>query len=74
MDDEAKYGKELYKIGFAEAVNKGILSDYQVIILSVFEDGISKILIDDDQRVISKETGLDIKNAAKIIGCNKAIK
>lgn len=30
MDDEALYGKEIYRIGFGEAVERDLLSDYKV--------------------------------------------
>ena len=31
MDDSQKYGEELYRLGFSEAVQKDLLSDYKVI-------------------------------------------
>jgi hypothetical protein len=35
MDDKSLYGEEFYHIGFGKAVNKGLLSDYKVLILTV---------------------------------------
>lgn len=35
MDDEQIYGKEIHRLGFGEAVEKGFLTDYKVIILTV---------------------------------------
>lgn len=35
MDDEEVYGQELYRLGFGEAVEENLLTDYKVIILSV---------------------------------------
>ena len=35
MDDEALYGKEVFRIGVGEAVEKNLLSDYKVLILTV---------------------------------------
>ena len=35
MDDEEVYGREFYRLGFGEAVEENLLSDYKVIILSV---------------------------------------
>jgi hypothetical protein len=37
MDDAALYGKELYVITFSEAVQRGLLCDYKVLVLSVEE-------------------------------------
>ncbi|WP_250445653.1 hypothetical protein [Actinotalea sp. C106] len=30
MDDETKYGPEVHRLGFGEAVGKGLLTDYKV--------------------------------------------
>ena len=35
MDDETIYGPELHRLGFGEAVQLGLLSDYKVIVLTV---------------------------------------
>lgn len=35
MDDVALYGEEFYRIGFGEAVDKGLLADYKVLILTL---------------------------------------
>ena len=35
MDDEALYGKELYRLEFSEAVSLGLLTDYSVVIFGV---------------------------------------
>src|SRR5699024_4138150 len=37
MDDEETYGPEFFRLGFGEAVHRGILSDYKVMILAVDE-------------------------------------
>ena len=46
MDDEALYGKELYVINFSEAVQRGLLTDYKVLVLTVEESVISRRLQD----------------------------
>ncbi|OAV71637.1 putative helicase [Bacteroidales bacterium Barb4] len=38
MDDTKLYGEEFYHIGFGEAVSKGLLSDYKVLVLTVNEN------------------------------------
>jgi len=70
MDDEALYGPELHVITFSEAVRRGLLVDYKVIVLSVEEAHVSRriqgLLKDEDNQ-------LKVDDAAKIIGCWKAL-
>ncbi|MDM4772408.1 DEAD/DEAH box helicase family protein [Solimonas sp. SE-A11] len=70
MDDEALYGKELYVITFSEAVRRGLLVDYKVIVLSVEETHVNRrlqnLLKDDNNQ-------LKVDDAAKIVGCWKAL-
>jgi predicted helicase len=70
MDDEALYGKELYVITFSEAVRLGLLCDYKVIVLAVEESHVNRriqnLLKDPDNQ-------LKVDDAAKIIGCWKAL-
>ena len=70
MDDEKLYGKELFVITFSEAVKRGLLVDYKVIVLAVEETHINRriqnLLKDPDNQ-------LKVDDAAKIIGCWKAL-
>lgn len=63
MDDEALYGKQLHVITFSEAVKRGLLVDYKVLVLAVEESHISrslqKLLADGDNQ-------LRVDDAAKI--------
>ena len=70
MDDENLYGKELYVISFSEAVRLDLLVDYKVIVLAVDEAHITRSL----QKLLSDENNqLKVDDAAKIIGCWKAL-
>lgn len=70
MDDESLYGKELFVINFAEAVEREILVDYKVIVLTVEETHVSDRL----QNLLSDENNqLKVDDAAKIVGCWKAL-
>lgn len=70
MDNEDQYGKTLHTLSFSEAVKRGILVDYKVIVLTVSEDHISKNL----QRVLADENNsLRVDDAAKIVGCWRAL-
>lgn len=68
MDDEALYGRELFVITFSEAVSRGLLVDYKVIVLTVNESDINRRLGDT---LKAKEIIVD--DAAKIVGCWKAL-
>lgn len=70
MDDEALYGKQLFVITFSEAVKRGLLVDYKVIVLAVDEAHVSRRI----QKLLSDEDNqLKVDDAAKIIGCWKAL-
>lgn len=70
MDDEALYGKELHVITFSEAVKRGLLVDYKVIVLAVEEAHVSRRL----QSLLKDENNqLKVDDAAKIVGCWKAL-
>ncbi|QSI30436.1 DEAD/DEAH box helicase [Variovorax sp. RKNM96] len=70
MDDKALYGEELFVITFSEAVKRGLLVDYKVIVLAVEEAHVSRrlqgLLADDNNQ-------LKVDDAAKIVGCWKAL-
>lgn len=70
MDDEALYGKELFVINFSEAVQRGLLTDYKVLVLTVEESVINRRL----QELLKDENNqLKVDDAAKIVGCWKAL-
>lgn len=70
MDDESLYGKELHVITFSEAVKRGLLVDYKVVVLAVEEAHINRRL----QNLFKDENNqLKMDDAAKIIGCWKAL-
>lgn len=70
MDDEALYGKELYVITFSEAVKRGLLVDYKVLVLTVEESAISRRL---QELLKDEDNQLKVDDAAKIVGCWKAL-
>ena len=70
MDDESMYGPNLYVLTFSEAVKRGLLVDYKVIVLAVEEAHISRRI----QNLLKDENNaLRVDDAAKIIGCWKAL-
>ncbi|OMH90343.1 type ISP restriction/modification enzyme, partial [Staphylococcus argenteus] len=65
MDDESKYGEVIYRMGFGQAVSRGILTDYKVMVLAVDETAIQR----DMQRTLADpENGLNIDDVGRIIG------
>lgn len=70
MNNEKVFGKELHVLTFSEAVNRGLLVDYKVIVLSIHESHVSRRL----QSLLKDENNqLKVDDAAKIIGCWKAL-
>jgi predicted helicase/SOS-response transcriptional repressor LexA len=70
MDDEALYGPQLYVITFSEAVKRGLLVDYKVIVLAVEEKHVSRRI----QGLLKDENNqLRMDDASKIVGCWKAL-
>lgn len=65
MSNEAIYGQELYRIGFGEAVRKGILTDYKVMVLAVDEEMVAR----NFQQMLSIDSELNFDDVTKIIGC-----
>ncbi|MFL2123144.1 type ISP restriction/modification enzyme [Marinilactibacillus psychrotolerans] len=65
MDNEELYGKELFYLGFGEAVHRGILSDYKVMVLAVDEAMVQKEM----QHVFADQNNeLQFDDVTKIIG------
>jgi predicted helicase len=67
MNDEDIYGEEFYRIGFGDAVNKGILTDYKVMVLAVDEEAIARRF----QSMLANQEDEELKfdDVTKIIGC-----
>ena len=65
MDDEQSYGKELHHLGFAKAIDRGLLSDYKVVVLSIPET-----IIAAKPQLVSHDTNneLDVGFVGKLIG------
>ena len=70
MDDLALYGEEIYRIGFGEAVERDLLTDYKVLILTLNDKDVPPAV----QRMIAdKETEITTDDASKLIGCINAL-
>src|SRR5699024_4723056 len=65
MADESLFGPEFHRLGFGEAVEQDLLTDYRVLILNVDETALSSAL----QSEMAEDGELKIGDAAKIVGC-----
>lgn len=66
MDDVDTFGLPFYRIGFGEAVEKGLLTDYKVLVLGVSESQIATSF----QNLLADESNeLAIDDVAKLVGC-----
>lgn len=66
MDDEEVYGREFYRLGFGEAVEENLLTDYKVIILSVSQSYVHRYF----QRDINTK---ELDDYGKIVGIWNAL-
>ena len=77
MDDEATYGPEFHRLDFGEAVNKGLLTDYKVLVLHMHQRYAARLLAKtldkhaDGPGVGSKTLSelMTVDDAARIAGC-----
>ena len=66
MDDEKIYGQEFHRLGFAEAVATGLLTDYKVMVLAVDEKYVSATF---QRQLADANNELKLEDAVKITGC-----
>ena len=66
MDDEDTYGPEFHRLGFADAVEKDLLSDYKVSILVMTEEQIAE---EWQEELAEVDGGLPLDDIGRVIGC-----
>lgn len=66
MDDESIYGPEFHRLSFGDAVERGLLSDYKVLVLTIDESVIAPGL---QQQVAAHGSELTLDDASKLVGC-----
>ena len=69
MDDVSMFGEVLFYRGFGWAVQNGLLSDYQVVVLGLDESQVSGHV----QQGLASEGELILSDAVKILGSYKAL-
>lgn len=70
MDDVSLYGEEIYRIGFGEAVDKDLLTDYKVLILTLNQNDVPPAV---QKMIADKENEINTDDASKLIGCINAL-
>lgn len=71
MDDESLYGPAVYTLSVADAVERGILSDYQVAVIGVEDDELHAATQLLDQVTVDGQR-LDLDHVAAIVALSKA--
>ena len=66
MDDPEIYGEEIFRIGFGAAVEKQLLSDYKVIVLTLDDTSVDADLV---EKITDEHTEIKADDAIKLIGC-----
>ncbi len=65
MDDLETYGPEFHRLSFGEAVERGLLTDYKVLVLTVDESVMAGRLQSD----LADAGELKLDDASKLVGC-----
>ncbi len=65
MGDETVFGPELHRLGFGDAVEADLLTDYKVLVLSVDESYVAEHF----QSAMAQSGEIALGDAAKLIGC-----
>ncbi|MEJ6467290.1 DEAD/DEAH box helicase [Fusobacterium ulcerans] len=66
MDDKVIYGDEIYRVGFGEAVQRGLLTDYKVLILTLNH---SQVPMEIQSLISNEDIEFRIDDASKLMGC-----
>ena len=70
MDDPKIYGEEIYHIGFGESVERGLLADYKVLVLTLSEKDVPPAVL---EMIKGNETKIGPDDTSKLIGCMNAL-
>ncbi|GJQ37553.1 MAG: hypothetical protein JETCAE01_35630 [Anaerolineaceae bacterium] len=70
MDDEKLYGGEIYRIGFGEAVDQGLLTDYKVLILTLSDKDVAPAI---QKAITDKYSEIKTDDVTKLVGCVNAL-
>ncbi|SKR54876.1 helicase [Mycobacteroides abscessus subsp. massiliense] len=66
MDNEELYGPEFHHLPFGEAVEKGLLTDYKVLVLTVDQNLVAGPM---QSQLAGPDNELNLDDATRIVGC-----
>lgn len=70
MDDPELYGEEMYRIGFGEAVENNLLTDYKVLILTLNDKDVPPAV---QKMIAAGQTEINTDDVSKLIGTINAL-
>ena len=79
MEDEEQFGPLLYSMTFGEAIEQGLLSDYEVLVIGVGEDAYGDLLGPGARNGVEvttpagKTETVDYEDVVKLLGCWDAL-
>jgi predicted helicase len=65
MDNDSWYGPEFHRLGFGDAVDADLLTDYKVLVLAIDEEYVAKHF----QTAMANSGEIALGDAAKLLGC-----
>ena len=74
MDDPTVFGTALYTLNFGEAIKRGLLTDYQVVIIGIDSETVSSLIQEREFVKFSPDSEEDAESLGMKIGLLKAIK
>ena len=74
MDDPSVFGTVLYTLNFGQAIKRGLLTDYQVVIIGIDSETVSSLIQEREFVKISPDSEDDAESLGIKVGLLKAIK
>ena len=74
MDDHTVFGPVLHRLNFSDAIDQGLLTDYQVVVVGVDDARVHELI--EQRHLVETDTGVatDAKTLAAHVGLAKAIR
>ena len=74
MDDHTVFGPVLHRLNFSDAIDQGLLTDYQVVVVGVDDARVHELI--EQRHLVETDTGVatDAKTLASHVGLAKAIR
>ena len=80
MSDQEIYGLEFYRLSFAEAIDQGLLCDYEVLVIAIEEqsfaiDSLNKLVteVNDQRKADRRKLTIKLEDVLTLFGCYDAL-